>query len=201
MKTKIYLCALIITSCINTWAANYELPILNNESPYYYVPQSKLEKQEKGLFSSVSYTAGSGYFESWSGFFGCRRCDLQNIILVNKKTKERKALFDSERKISSFFVTNESDAKKKIPQLLFAMLKTGPKGENFEFYIANLNGTNLIRVSPEGQTVVSFDFDIFNKKLILLLRTISAKDDVLNPSRPFIVDLQKVATAVPLMEN
>lgn len=201
MKTKTFLCTLIITSYTNTWAANFELPIINNESPYYYVPQSKLEKQEKGFFSSVSYTAGSGYFGSWSGFYGCRQCGLLNIILVDKKTKEQKTLFDSEKKISSFFMTNESEAKTKIPQLLFVMLKTGPKEENSEFYIANLDGTNLIRVSPEGQTVVSFDFDNFNKKLIMLLRAISTKDDVLNPSRPFIVDLEKVATAVALLDN
>lgn len=200
MKKKYFL-SLLAFVWVNAWAANYGLPIFNDTSLYYYVPESKLEKQEKGLLASVSYSASRGNLESWSLFYGCRQCDLQNIILVNKKTKEKKPLFDSEKKISSFFVTNQSDLKKKFPPLLFLTLKTGAKAENVEFYIANLDGTKLNRVSPEGQTVVSYDFDTSNKKLILLLRKVSTKEDILNPAHPFIVDLQRASAAVPLFEN
>jgi hypothetical protein len=201
MKYRLVASMFALSYGLHSWGTNYELPIISDTSPFYYVPQSKLEAQEKGIFSSKSYGGSGSYLESWSAFYGCRRCEFQNIILVNKKTNRKKALFESEKRISSFFVPTQKDAKGKLPPLLYLTLNTGSKPENTEFFVAHLDGSNLTRVSPEGHTVSSYDFDTQNKKLILLHRKSSTKEDTVSPARPFIVDLQKIGIASALLEN
>ena len=159
----------------------------------------KLRMRKKWVFVKF-LLCKQGHFESWSVFYGCRRCDWLNVVLVNKKTGVKKPLFETEKKISAFFVPKELETKSKLPNLVYLILSAGKDLSISEFYIANFDGSNLKRVSPEGQTVVTYDFDIPNKKLFLLLRETGPESEQ-NDSRPYIVDLSKSFVAAPMLEK
>ena len=181
-------------------ASNFGLPLVSEASPFYYVPQSKLKSSEKGILKRLSSYSDSGsHFGSWLIFSGCRSCELENIILVNKKTKAKKSLFENDGKITSFYFTSAVNLKKKIPPLLFIAKEEAQ--ERTDFYIAKLDGSNLRKISPEGFDVVDHSIDTDNKKLFLLLRKMVEKPEQVEPTLPYMVDLEKLEVASPLLGN
>ena len=152
---------------------NFGLPMIFEQSNYYYIPLNLPERS-----SNLSYSAIGGDSIGVASY-GLRlsRCNCENIFIVDKKTLKKKALLEQSAVIDTFVLLDPKTTRAR-PELskLIHFFWREKDGSPRRFSVANLDGTEMKTLSPEGADVAQFDFDLKHGRMLLTLRPKGPKD-------------------------
>ena len=164
-----------IDSILTKFDFNYETPILIDSTDQIVIPISTELLERKGSYSSSPYNSDD-FPRYW------------NILFYNKSTGENRLLTKEKTRISNFYVNREDPEDESIKTKIFYELtqldynkdgKLNRKDPEFLF-ASNLNGTELVQVSPKKEDLQRFSILPYSTQIILRTLRDTNQDSIFN---------------------
>ncbi|WP_413230627.1 hypothetical protein [Halobacteriovorax sp. RT-2-2] len=169
----------------------------SNEKLGQYVSVPVTASNDKYLVSYVvnfdkdrnSYKSfkSSGSNEKYTSFlssdlWGCYRCSISNLKIINRNTSKSKDLFDAREVIGGFAIPRNKDrdgepTKNKLDRIFFSKVdadfnsdKILSSKDGYRLFISDFDGKSKVALSPEGTDVISYRVDYEFKKIYIQVK-------------------------------
>lgn len=167
----------------------YELPLNTDGGDYFIVPVT-LEKKKLGeerSFSQVQKVSSyDSYGSSGGSFYGSG--PYYNLVFIHKKTGETKPLLQKKGFIEGvYFPEKDYRDKAKVTPLTFLLYRIATTDTNQDGvlngkdaltgYTSNVDGTNLVQITPENTKMDGWRYDSEAKTLFVKVVNDSNKDN------------------------
>lgn len=143
--------------------------------------------------SSYKSFKSSGSNEKYTSFlssnlWGCYRCSISNLKIINRKTSVPNDLFDAREVIGGFAIPRNKDQdgkpiKNKLDRIFFSKVDADYNSDNvlsskdgYRLYISDFSGKSKVALSPKGTDVVSYRVDYNFKKIYIQVKKDSNKN-------------------------
>ncbi|WP_412473626.1 hypothetical protein [Halobacteriovorax sp. YZS-1-1] len=143
--------------------------------------------------SSYKNFKSSGSNEKYTSFlspnlWGCYRCSISNLKIINRNTSKSKDLFDGREVIGGFAIPRNKDRdgkprKNKLDRIFFSKVdadynsdKVLSSKDGYRLYISDFRGKSKVALSPEGTDVVGYRVDYEFKKIYIQVKKDSNKN-------------------------
>lgn len=168
----------------------YEMPAWEQKSDYYFIP---VDLEKKIQAEEPAYDISRSVEKSRLNYY--RDNGAYNFVVMNKKTGESRLLLDKKAYVQGpYFIDVKDEAKpleNKPVRILFkiAFEDTNQDGvlnnrDTLVGYLSNLDGTNLIQITPEKMQLERWQNDAESKKLFLTVSHDTNDDHKFNLDDP-----------------